>query len=148
VIDRAERRPRDEHDRQFEFVGEVDDEGRIGQRHHQAAGAFDHQRPVAGRRDELLHVDGESGPARRLMRGNRLGQNIGLGQDALGRNLGQPAHDLGIRFRMIARLHRLPVARPESRHEPGRDDRFADIRVGPRDEKALHLVLCPYAGPP
>ncbi len=141
VIDGAERRARDEDDRQFEFVGEVDDEGRVGERHHQAAGALDHQRPVAGGRDELLHVDGDAGPARRLMRGDRLGQHISLGQDALGRGLGQPAHDRGIRLRMIAGLHRLPVARAEPRHEPGGNDRLADIGVGPGDEKALHLVL-------
>ena len=51
-------------------------------RHHEPARALDHQQPVVGWRTELLHVDGDAGPPRRLVRRHGFGQKIGLGQDA------------------------------------------------------------------
>ena len=90
--------------------------------------------------DELRHVDGDAGAPRRLMRGDRLGQDIGLGQDAVRRHAGKPPHDGGVGLRLGAGLHRLPIAGVEPRQQPGRDDGLADIGVGPGDEKALHDV--------
>ena len=54
---------------------------------------LDHQRPFAGR-DELLHVDGDAFRCAASC-GATGWEHIGLGQDALGRDLGQPAHGFG-----------------------------------------------------
>ena len=92
---------------------------------------------------ELLHVDGDAGPPRRLMRGDRLGQHIGLGQDAVGRDLGQPAHDRGIGLRIGYRP--APASSSRRRAAPtsqADNDRLADIGVGAGDEKALHSGRC------
>ena len=47
VIDGAERRAGDENDRQMQLGGQVDDVGRVGQRHQSPTCALDHQ--AAGR---------------------------------------------------------------------------------------------------
>ena len=57
-----------------------------------------------------------------------------------GADAGEAAHDGRVGLRLVPGLDRLPVARAEPRHEPGRDDRLADIGVGPGDEETLHTV--------
>ena len=115
----------------------VDDVVGVGQGHEQAAGAFHDQQPVRRRCLQLSHVDGDAGAPRRLMRRDRLGQYIGLGQDAIGGDSGKPAHGNGVGLRLRPCLHRLPIESVEMGEEPGGDDGLADIGVGACDEKAL-----------
>ena len=71
------------------------------------------------------------------MRGHRLWQDIGFGQDA--------SAEISASFRTVAEsglrlgpgLHRLPIIGIEMGHQPRRDQRLADIGIGACDEKAL-----------
>ena len=107
------------------------------ERHEQAAGAFHDQQPVRLRRLQLRHVDGDARAPRRLVRRHRLRQHIGLGQDTAGRDIGEPAHGHGVCLGLGPSLYRLPIIGIEMGHQPGRDQRLADIGIGTCDEKAL-----------
>ncbi len=138
VIDGAERRAGDEDHREMQLGREVDDIGRVGEGHEHAARAFDHQQAVRRRRLELRHVDGDACAPRRLVRRHRLGQHIGLGQDAVRGDFGEPAHGRGVGLWLGPGLHRLPIdAASRWVSSQAETTRLADIGIGACDEKAL-----------
>ena len=75
------------------------------QRHQQSAGAFDDDRTARwqAERRQTLDVDLDAVALGGEMRRSGCRQPVDLGQNALGRQAGQPLHDLGVRLAVEAR---------------------------------------------
>jgi hypothetical protein len=154
VVERAQRRARDDEERQIEACSEVGHVHRVGERHREAAGAFhDHAarvrlaEGVVGAR-EGVQFDG----ALRAARGHERGQRLAVdeGGDVL-LHFGRGARGLGQQRRVAReRVRRAAPARFGGLHhadllaalgkearQPGGHDGLTDARVGAGDEEAL-----------
>src|SRR5258706_7822707 len=129
MVDRTKRGAGAKHYRRAPPRDDIDIEDFACQRHQQPARRLDDQRPDRIRQNQCRGIDGNAIEFGGKVRRCRRLQPIGLGQNALGGEAGQPKNRFAVGLLLEAGLNRLPIEPVQSTRERGCENSFADAGV-------------------